>query len=93
MFLDCGQYDKRWAYIHMNPEEAVRAAVDLQAKAVLPAHAGKFTIARHPWDEPFIRITEASKRENIRLLTPRIGEQIFLDKIQTEMFQWWKSTN
>jgi L-ascorbate metabolism protein UlaG (beta-lactamase superfamily) len=93
VFLDCGQYDKRWAYIHMNPEEAVRAAKDLQAKALLPAHVGKFTIARHPWDEPFIRITEASKRENIRLLTPRIGEQIFLDKIQTEMSQWWKSTN
>lgn len=93
VFLDCGQYDKRWAYIHMNPEEAVRAAKDLQAKALLPAHVGKFTIARHPWDEPFIRITEASKRGNIRLLTPRIGEQIFLDKIQTEMSQWWNSTN
>jgi L-ascorbate metabolism protein UlaG (beta-lactamase superfamily) len=48
VFLGCGQYDKRWANIHMNPEEAVRAAEDLQAKALLPAHVGKFTIARHP---------------------------------------------
>ena len=63
----------------MNPEEAVRAANDLKAKALLPAHVGKFTIARHPWDEPFTRIAEASRKENIRLLTPRIGEQIFLD--------------
>ena len=93
VFLDCGQYDKRWAYIHMNPAEAVRAAEDLQAKALLPAHVGKFTIARHPWDEPFIRIAEASRRENIRLLTPRIGEPISLDNIQTEMSQWWKNTN
>lgn len=30
--LDTGQYDRRWAYIHMNPEEAVRAASDLQAR-------------------------------------------------------------
>jgi L-ascorbate metabolism protein UlaG (beta-lactamase superfamily) len=80
-FLDCGQYDKRWPKIHMNPEEAVMAAEDLQAKALLPAHVGKFTIARHPWDEPFIRIAEASRKENVRLLTPRIGEQSFLDNM------------
>ena len=54
--LDCGQYDDRWAYIHMTPEEAVKAATDLNAKALLPCHTGRFTIARHPWDEPFIRI-------------------------------------
>ena len=93
VFLDCGQYDKRWATIHMNPEEAVKAAKDLQAKALLPAHVGKFTIARHPWDEPFIRITEASRNEKIRLLIPRIGEQIFLDNLQTKMSQWWKNAS
>ncbi len=93
VFLDCGQYDKRWASIHMNPEEAVQAAEDLQAQALLPAHVGKFTIARHPRDEPFRRIAEASRKENIRLLTPQIGEQIFLNNIQTEMSQWWKNTN
>lgn len=93
VFLDCGQYDERWVYIHMNPDEAVRAAEDLQAQALLPAHVGKFTIARHPWDEPFIRIAEAGKREKIRLVTPQIGEQIFLDNIQTELSQWWKSTD
>jgi L-ascorbate metabolism protein UlaG (beta-lactamase superfamily) len=93
VFLDCGQYDKRWASIHMNPEETVQAAEDLQAKALLPAHVGKFTTARHPWDEPFIRIAEASRKENIRLLTPQIGEQFFLNNIQTEMSQWWKNAN
>jgi hypothetical protein len=62
----------------MNPAEAVRAAEDLQANALLPAHVGKFTIARHPWDEPFIRIAEASRRENIRLLTPRIGKLLLV---------------
>lgn len=77
----------------MNPEEALRVAEDLQTKALLAAHVGRFTIARHPWDEPFIRIVEASRKGNVRLLTPRIGVQIFLDNLQTEMSQWWKSTN
>ena len=45
--LDCGQYDPRWRYIHMTPEEAVRAAEDLGARALLPAHVGKFALSRH----------------------------------------------
>jgi L-ascorbate metabolism protein UlaG (beta-lactamase superfamily) len=36
--LDCGQYDDRWAYIHMTPEEAVQAAQDLGARTLIPAH-------------------------------------------------------
>lgn len=58
--LDCGQYDDRWAYIHMTPEEAVKAARDLNASMLLPSHVGRFSIARHAWDEPFIRIAAAS---------------------------------
>lgn len=38
--LDTGQYDSRWAYIHMNPEEAARAAVALGARVLLPGHVG-----------------------------------------------------
>lgn len=70
----------------------MRAAGDLQAKALLPAHVGKFSIARHSWDEPLIHVGEDSEKKNIRLPTPRIGEQIDLDHIQTEIIQWWKST-
>nr|WP_319493015.1 MBL fold metallo-hydrolase [uncultured Desulfobacter sp.] len=32
VMLDCGQYDPRWAYIHMTPKEADQAARDLGAK-------------------------------------------------------------
>ncbi len=52
VLLDCGQYDPRWAYIHMTPEEAAQAAQDLGARALIPAHVGRFTIADHSWDEP-----------------------------------------
>jgi L-ascorbate metabolism protein UlaG (beta-lactamase superfamily) len=34
--LDACQYDLRWAFIHMNPEEAARAAEILRGKALLP---------------------------------------------------------
>ncbi len=87
--LDCGQYDDRWAFIHMNPEEAVMAAKDLNAAKFLPSHVGRFTIARHAWDEPFIRIASASNGESPKLLTPIIGEPVLLEKQQQQFALWW----
>lgn len=89
--LDCGQYDERWANIHMNPEEAVAAAKDLNAATLLPSHVGRFSIARHAWDEPFIRIDSASNGENPRLLTPIIGEPVLLGNQRQAFTQWWVS--
>lgn len=89
-FLENGQYDSRWPYIHMAPEEAAQAALDLHAKAVLPAHSGKFAIARHPWDEPLMRLTEASRAKPYRLLTPKIGEPIYLDDAEQAFPAWWE---
>jgi L-ascorbate metabolism protein UlaG (beta-lactamase superfamily) len=88
--LDAGQYDPRWAFIHMNPEEAARAAEMLRARAVLPAHAGRFTLARHAWDEPFERAVEAAVGKSYRLLTPRMGEPVRPGEEQ-QFQQWWKA--
>jgi len=87
--LDCGQYDERWANIHMNPEEAVAAAKDLNAATLLPSHVGRFTIARHAWDEPFIRVASASSGGGPRLLTPVIGEPVRLENERQEFARWW----
>lgn len=78
--MDGGQYDPRWPYIHMTPEEAVRAAGDVNASTLLPGHIGRFDIANHPWDEPFIRFTRAAEDSEIRLATPRIGEPVRIDE-------------
>ncbi len=89
--LDCGQYDRRWAYIHMTPEEAVQAAEDLGAQAVMPAHVGRFTIANHAWDEPFKRLKEASQGRPYRLLAPRIGEPATLNDTPLHFPDWWET--
>lgn len=89
--LDSGQYDPRWAYIHMTPEQAVQAAEDLGAKALMPAHVGRFTLAKHPWDEPFERISEASAHRAYRLVTPMIGEPVDLASGLGNPFKpWWR---
>jgi L-ascorbate metabolism protein UlaG (beta-lactamase superfamily) len=76
--LDSGQYDARWPLIHMNPEEAAQAAVDLKAAVLLPAHVGRFAMARHAWDEPLQRIVEASRGRPYRLVMPVTGDAIDL---------------
>lgn len=91
--LENGQYDKRWAYIHMMPEETAQAAIDLNAKAVLPAHSGKFAISNHAWDDPLARLAKASEGKHYRLLTPLIGELVNLDNLddgKQVFLHWWE---
>jgi L-ascorbate metabolism protein UlaG (beta-lactamase superfamily) len=88
--LDAGQYNVRWADIHMNPEEASRAAEILNARTLLSGHAGRFSLAYHAWDEPFERAVAASKGKRYRLLTPRIGEPVYLADPLQNFTQWWK---
>jgi L-ascorbate metabolism protein UlaG (beta-lactamase superfamily) len=89
VILENGQYDEKWKYIHMNPEETVQAAMDLQAKKLLPVHWAKFSLSVHAWDEPIIRIKKEAARRNLNLLHPMIGEAVDLDG--DPVFQtWWE---
>ena len=63
VMLDCGQYSKYWAAIHMHPEQVVQASCDLRGKVLLPIHWGKLNLSFHPWTEPIERvITELERR-------------------------------
>lgn len=89
--LDAGQYDPRWANVHMNPEQAAQAAEDLRAKALTPAHVGRFSISPHDWDDPFKRITAASQGRSYALWTPEIGRPIYLDGRAQTFMPWWEA--
>lgn len=91
--LENGQYDKSWKYIHLMPEEVLKAAKELNAKRLLPVHSSKFAIANHAWDAPLSTITELNKTVNFPLITPLIGEQVNL-KDDTQLFtEWWRNIN
>ena len=86
--LEAGQYNTMWPLIHMMPEETVQAAVDLNAKALLPVHWGKFTLAMHAWNDPVKRVLDKAKELNMKVLTPKIGQPLLLDdSFQSE--SWW----
>ena len=88
--LECGQYNENWRFIHMMPEETAQAGEDLNASAVLPSHNSKFKLAHHAWNDPLIRISEASKGKSYRLLTPMIGELVQSDNPAQRFSQWFR---
>ncbi len=91
--LENGQYNTQWKYIHALPKEVLQAAMDLQAKRILPVHSSKFALALHSWDDPWIRISEANETFNLKLLTPLIGQPVLLkDSIQVYS-RWWEGLN
>jgi L-ascorbate metabolism protein UlaG (beta-lactamase superfamily) len=87
--MENGQYDSAWHYVHLLPQETLKAAMDLQAKRVLPVHNSKFVLARHPWNDPLTKITEADNSGSVAILTPMIGELINLRGSHT-FSKWWK---
>ncbi|MBI1342832.1 MAG: MBL fold metallo-hydrolase [Terrimonas sp.] len=90
VLLETGQYHEDWPFIHMIPEEAVQAAIDLQAKLLMPVHWGKFALAFHDWDEPVKRVISAGASAGMKIGTPRIGEPLVLgDHIPDR--HWWEA--
>jgi len=91
-FLENGQYDKSWKYIHMTPNEVLQAAIDLNAKALFPVHSSKFVLANHNWNEPLSKISELAEASEINLITPLIGEKAEI-KSEKVFPKWWEISN
>jgi L-ascorbate metabolism protein UlaG (beta-lactamase superfamily) len=89
--LENGQHDKNWKYIHLMPDEISKTFKDLNAKRIFAVHSSKFALANHPWDEPLIEAKILSKKFNIPLLTPMIGEQVNLNDNTQAFSSWWEN--
>lgn len=90
-FLETGQYNEKWKFIHSLPEQVFLEAKDLNATRVFPIHWGKFALADHPWKEPIERLSKISKENNITLVTPLIGEIVELNNENQIFSHWWEN--
>jgi N-acyl-phosphatidylethanolamine-hydrolysing phospholipase D len=64
-------------YAHLNPEEAVQAALDLRARRAIAIHFGTFDLSDEPLDEPPRRFREAAATTSLGVggaWVLRIGE-------------------
>lgn len=75
--LPIGAYEPRWFMrpIHMNPEEAVQAHVDVRSARSVAMHHGVFQLTLEPIDEPVERLAAALEDggippESFRVLEP-----------------------
>lgn len=76
--LKVGAYGDPWLDIHMDPESAVQAHLDLGARTMLPVHWATFNLAYHAWEEPIVRTMAAANAKHVDAITPRIGEAFTL---------------
>lgn len=91
--LENGQYNEDWKFIHMLPDETVKAAKDLGAKRAMPIHNSKFVLSRHAWDDPMkALLINATAEKDVRIATPMIGEKVDLRNDNQTFGKWWEKT-
>jgi L-ascorbate metabolism protein UlaG (beta-lactamase superfamily) len=77
--LPIGAYDAPTGReVHMNPEESVRAFLELKATTLVPMHYGSFRLGFEPLDEPLVRLQAAARTHNIedKLLVMTEGKPV-----------------
>jgi L-ascorbate metabolism protein UlaG (beta-lactamase superfamily) len=65
--IPIGAYEPRWfmSPVHMNPDEAVRAHVDVQARVSLAMHFGTFQLTDEGIDEPVRALAAARETHGV----------------------------
>lgn len=60
--------------MHMSPEDAVKAFIDLNAQRLVPMHYGSFKLSEEPMDEPLPRLLAAAEKAGIASSVDPISE-------------------
>jgi L-ascorbate metabolism protein UlaG (beta-lactamase superfamily) len=87
--MKIGAYDRNWPEIHLNPEQAVQAHLDLNGDRMLPIHWATFNLAFHAWNEPILRMAKAAEQNNMTWLAPRPGEIVEPSSFISDTI-WWE---
>jgi L-ascorbate metabolism protein UlaG (beta-lactamase superfamily) len=86
--LEIGAYGEYWPDIHMGPDHASNAHLDLKGKLMMPIHWGTFNLALHDWFEPIERLQQYAIDKKIELFVPEPGKPTEVDGAYNS--EWWK---
>ena len=89
--IENGQYNEDWKYIHLLPQDLTKAIDDLQPTRFMTIHHSKFALGRHPWYEPLEKIADVAIAKKLPLLTPKIGEVLYLRDTTQTFTRWWEA--
>ncbi|GIG71532.1 MBL fold metallo-hydrolase [Phytomonospora endophytica] len=87
--VQIGAYSPSWPHIHMTPEEAAQAHLDLRGGLLIPVHWCTFDLAFHAWGEPVDRLWREAKARGIALTIPRPGQTVDI-AAAPEPDGWWQ---
>lgn len=84
--LPIGAYDAAWPDIHMTPEQAARAHLDLRGEVLLPIHWATFDLAPHHWSAPIDRLLRETGE--VGVITPVPGARVTVaGPVRAQ--RWW----
>src|SRR6185312_8829433 len=90
--MPVGAYSPLWPDIHMNPEEAVRAHLDINGPdrgRLVPIHWCTFRLAPHPWAEPIERLLAAAADADVDVVVPKPGDRVDPSR-PPALDAWWR---
>ena len=87
--MPVGAYNLSWPDIHMNPEEAVQAHLDVRRRLLVPIHWCTFRLAPHPWAEPIERVLAAADAARVDVAVPKPGQRVD-PAATTRVEPWWR---
>ncbi len=88
-FMKIAAYSEQWPEIHLTPEQAIEAHIELNGKKLIPIHWGTFNLAFHSWFEPAERLLKSADKNGVDLIMPRPGQIIKLST-PPEFDYWWR---
>ena len=89
--LPIGAYDTRWPDVHMDPEEAVRAHLELGGDTMLPIHWATFDLAFHGWADPVEGAVAEAASAGVDLALPAPGAR-FEPGRELPVEPWWRAS-
>ncbi|MGH8794298.1 MAG: MBL fold metallo-hydrolase [Stackebrandtia sp.] len=88
--MQIGAYSSAWPHVHMTPEEAVQAHIDVKGGLLVPVHWCTFHLSFHAWSEPVDLLWREAKSRDVRLATPRPGEVVDVAEPR-QADGWWQT--
>lgn len=89
VFMECGQEHEFSMNVHMVPEKAVQANIDLRGKIMLPIHWGIFSQSNTDWTQQIERLLKQAQLMSVKVTTPKIGELVTIGSNNYPQTLWW----